>query len=75
MKAKWWCYLHVNGHIQAKPYLDSLDLKDADESTFVKVRSNPFMASGRDDAIKQFHEHLVAKKVVHELTKNYGLSE
>ena len=70
MNNKWWCYLHINGNIQAKRYFDQRDLEDADESPFVKVRSKPFMASGRKDAIKQFRDSLIARKVFRELTRN-----
>jgi len=64
---EWWCYLHTNGHIQAKRYFDKRDLEDADESPFVKVRSGPFMADDRDDAIKKFRDDLIARHVLHEL--------
>ena len=69
-KLEWWCYLHTNGSVQAKRYFDPRDLEDADESPFVKVRTNPFMASGRSDAIKKFRDHLVARHVFKELTRN-----
>jgi hypothetical protein len=69
-KILWWCYLHTNGHIQAKRYFDQRDLDDADESPFVKRRSSPFEAEDRDDAIKKFHDDLVAIHILHELTKN-----
>ena len=64
----WWCYLHINGSIQAKRYCDPLDLKDADTSDFVRIRSDPFMAAGREDAIKQYRERLISRRIFHELT-------
>jgi hypothetical protein len=70
-KFLWWCYLHTNGYIQAKRYFDDRDLEDADESPFVQERSQPFEAEDRDDAIKQYHDSLVARHVAHELTKKY----
>lgn len=40
-KFLWWCYLHTNGHIQAKRYFDLRDLEDADEKS---IRSRKISA-------------------------------
>lgn len=58
-KLEWWGYRHTNGGIQAKRYFDQRDLDDADESPFVAKRTTPFLASGREEALK----------IVEELTK------
>jgi len=58
-KFKWWGYRHTNGSLQAKRFFDGRDLDDADESPFVAKRTNPFFASGREEALK----------IVEELTK------
>lgn len=70
-KFEWWCYMHANGYIQAKRYFDHRDFEDADQSPFVRVRSGIILASGRSDAIEQFRNTIVAKHVLHELTKNH----
>mgnify|MGYP003589294431 CR=1 FL=1 len=33
---KWWGYIHENGSLQIKRFLDDRDLEDACESPFVK---------------------------------------
>lgn len=71
IKNEWWCYLHTNGHIQAKRFFDHRDFEDADESPFVKKRSGIILASDRDDAIEQFYNTIVSQHVLHELTKNH----
>ena len=48
---KWYGYLHTNGSIQVKRYLDSRDLQDCDESDFVVSYTQPFMAIDREEAI------------------------
>ena len=47
----WWCYIHENGTLQVKRYLGPIDLEEADESPFVKRRTDWFMATSREDAI------------------------
>ena len=54
----WWGYIHINGHIQVKRYFSPLDIKEADESPFVKMTIGPFKAQDREDAIKQIEEKL-----------------
>ena len=49
---KWWGYIHQNGTIQVKRYFGPNDLQDADESPFVKRVFQPFIADGREAAIK-----------------------
>lgn len=54
---QWWAYLHTNGNIQVKRYLDKRDIDDAWESPFVRDVMNPFTAEDRADAMKQAEEH------------------
>lgn len=51
-KFEWWGYRHINGNLQAKRYFSELDLEDADESPFVAKRTEVFMASSREEALK-----------------------
>lgn len=55
-KFEWWGYRHTNGNIQAKRYFDRRDLEDADESPFVVKRTEVFLASGREEALKIVEE-------------------
>lgn len=57
-KHEWWGYLHVNGKIIVKRYLDKRDITDALESDFVKFISSVCYASSREDAIKIITEEL-----------------
>lgn len=50
---KWWGYKHVNGSFQAKRYFGPLDIQEAHESPFCERVAGPFLASGRDEALKQ----------------------
>lgn len=52
----WWGYLHVNGSIQVKRFLDYYDISEADESDFVQRTYGPFQAASRDAAL----EHIKA---------------
>lgn len=46
----WWAYLHTNGQIQLKRYLSEEDLLEADESSFIQERTEPFEANNREEA-------------------------
>ena len=48
---KWYGYLHTNGSIQVKRYLDSRDLQECRESPFVDSYTQPFSAVDRQEAI------------------------
>lgn len=50
---KWWGYLHSNGNVQAKPYMDKRDIEDARKSPFVLKVIKPFMASSREEALRK----------------------
>lgn len=52
-KQIWWGYRHTNGHIQTKRYFEPLDISEAKESPFCAKVSEPFEATGREDALKQ----------------------
>ena len=52
----WWGYRHVNGNLQAKRYFEPLDIQEAEESPFCKKVSDPFEATGREDALKQLED-------------------
>lgn len=47
----WWGYQHVNGEIQVKRFFDARDIRDAEESNFVKRVFTPFTADSREDAL------------------------
>lgn len=48
---KWWAYLHVNGSIHVKRFLnDSEVFKEACESPFVRSFYGPYEADNRDIA-------------------------
>ena len=48
----WWAYKSTNGEIKLKRYFGIDDLNDADESPFVKNRTNEFFAKNREEAYK-----------------------
>lgn len=50
IKLKYWAYIHTNGEILVKRYLSPEDLTDADESPFVRKRTDMFYAHTRDEA-------------------------
>jgi hypothetical protein len=52
-KLYWWAYLHINGGVQVKRYLDQQDFDDAEESPFVLSFVGPFLAADRDEAMAQ----------------------
>jgi hypothetical protein len=48
----WWGYIHENGSIQVKRYLDDYySIEDARGSPYVKEVYVPFEAKDREDAI------------------------
>jgi len=53
---KWWGYLHSNGSIQAKRFLDQKDIDEARNSDFVLAVSRVFNAINRNDALIQLEE-------------------
>lgn len=55
-KFEWWGYLHSLGSIQAKRYFGPEDIKEANESPFCVKVVGPFMADGREDALKQVEQ-------------------
>jgi len=58
LKIKWWAYLHTEGTLQLKRYIDKVSLDDADSSPFVIKRTEPFDADSREQAVK------IAKKIL-----------
>lgn len=48
---EWWGYLHVNGTVHPKRLYSSLDIKEAEESPFVRKVVPPFLATSREDAL------------------------
>lgn len=55
-KLEWWGYLHTKGTLHAKRYFGPLDIDEAHESPFVQRVAGPFLATGRDDALRQIAE-------------------
>lgn len=51
-KNEWWGYLHVNGSVIVKRYLDTKDITEALESPFVKYVSGVCLAVDRKEAIE-----------------------
>jgi hypothetical protein len=51
-KIEWWGYEHISGTLQAKPYYNSLDITEAESSSFVAQVVYPFLATDREDALK-----------------------
>jgi len=57
-KNMWWGYVHTNGSLQPKLYLnDPLDLQEARESPFCGRVFEPFEADNREAALKYMREH------------------
>ncbi len=50
-KKLWWGYIHTNGNIQVKPFMDKRDISDAIQSPFCEEVFAEFEAESRDDAI------------------------
>jgi len=49
---KWWGYLHINGTLQhPKRYFGPEDIKEAQESPFVKKVYGPWECMNSDEAI------------------------
>jgi len=48
----WWGYIHKNGSIQTKRYLDKRDLEEAYESPFVWRVIEPFLSKDREEALE-----------------------
>lgn len=55
-KLQWWGYKHTNGNYQAKRFFDERDIEDALESPFCEQVVGPFLATGREDALRQVQE-------------------
>jgi hypothetical protein len=49
----WWGYIHVNGSVKVKRYLDSEDMREAANSGFVKKIFTEFSATSLADAQKK----------------------
>ena len=63
----WWGYLHSNGSIQTKRFINNLpnamaSLDDARESPFVVQMYGPFEAEDRKAAFKILKEKLTIKE-------------
>ena len=54
---EWWAYLHTNGTVQVKRYMNELDLEEAMESPFVADVFGPFEAETRNVAMVIASEH------------------
>ena len=57
-KLLWWGYLHTQETIHLKRYFSWEDLKDAEESPFVKTYSAPFEAADKEEALIILKEKL-----------------
>lgn len=55
---EWWGYLHVAGTVQVKRYFGHRDTGEARVSPFVARVVGPFMAKGREDALRIARERL-----------------
>jgi hypothetical protein len=51
----WWGYIHIDGSIVVKRFLDQVDLDDAAKSEFVKTIFQPFVAVNREAAVRKCH--------------------
>lgn len=60
-KLQWWCYLHVNGSVQAKRFMSWEDITEAKASDFVKDVMKPFSAMDRNDALRQGADYFGVK--------------
>ena len=60
-KNMWWGYIHKNGSIQVKRYLDKGCLYDAQESQFVLYIITPFEAECREHSITYIKLKLITK--------------
>ena len=52
-KLNWWGYLHKTGSIHAKRYFWPSDIEEANESPFCVKVVGPFLAKGREEALKE----------------------
>lgn len=60
---KWWGYVHENGSLQIKRYFDEQDIRDAEESPFVRSVHDAFEAENREEA-ERFLIAELAKKAL-----------
>jgi len=49
---RWWAYRHIDGEIVVKHYLNDFALNEADQSSFVTDRTEPFVAIDLEEARK-----------------------
>lgn len=52
----WWGYIHKNGNIQVKPFMDRQDVRDAIDSPFCAEVFTEFEADSREDAINYINK-------------------
>lgn len=48
----WWGYRHINGTIQVKRFFSHEDIREAKQSAFVSAVCGPFLAEGREHALR-----------------------
>jgi len=51
---KWWGYIHIDGSIHVKRFIDFGDILEAQSSDFVKSITGPFEANSRSEAIEAY---------------------